>query len=81
MHGRPKLGKYRMVTVATRVEPNEVEQLKKLAQECDMSLCGYLRELIRKELSRADRATAGDTDSGCTTDSLSAAASICDAVA
>ena len=57
MHGRPKLGKYRMVTVATRVEPNEVESLKQLAQECDMSVCGYLRELIRKELNRAERSS------------------------
>ena len=55
MHGRPKLGKHRMVTVATRVEPDEVQQLKTLADECDMSLCGYMRELIRLELVRARR--------------------------
>ena len=55
MHGRPKLGKERMVTVATRVEPIEVEKLKNLADECGMSLCGYMRELVRLELSRADR--------------------------
>ena len=55
MHGRPKLGKHRMVTVATRVEPDEVQHLRNLAEECGMSLCGYLRELIRKELSRAAR--------------------------
>lgn len=79
MHGRPKLGKYRMVTVATRVEPNEVEQLKKLAQECNMSLCGYLRELIRKELNRAERTV--ESGSGGSADSLSAAGDICDAVA
>ena len=56
MHGRPKLGKHRMVTVATRVEPDEVQSLRNLAEECGMSLCGYMRELIRKELSRAARA-------------------------
>ena len=56
MHGRPKLGKHRMVTVATRVEPNEVQRLRDLASECGMSLCGYMRELIRQELIRADRA-------------------------
>jgi len=55
MHGRPKLGKHRMVTVATRVEPDEVQRLRSLADECGMSLCGYMRELIRRELSRADR--------------------------
>jgi len=55
MHGRPKLGKERMVTVATRVEPNEVLRLKSLADECGMSLCGYMRELVRLELGRADR--------------------------
>ncbi len=57
MHGRPKLGKHRMVTVATRVEPGEVQKLRILADECGMSLCGYLRELIRLELGRADRAS------------------------
>jgi len=56
MHGRPKLGKHRMVTVATRVEPEEVQRLRDLAAECGMSLCGYMRELIRQELIRADRA-------------------------
>jgi len=45
-----------MVTVATRVEPNEVQRLRDLASECGMSLCGYMRELIRQELIRADRA-------------------------
>ncbi len=56
MHGRPMLGKHRMVTVATRIEPQEVEQLKGLAAECDISVCAYLRDLIRMELGRADRA-------------------------
>lgn len=55
MHGRPKLGKHRMVTVATRVEPDEVEKLRALADECGLSLCGYMRELIRMELGRASR--------------------------
>lgn len=55
MHGRPKLGKHRMITVATRVEPDEVQQLRELAEECGLSLCGYMRELIRRELERAAR--------------------------
>lgn len=60
MQGRPKLGNERMVTVATRVEPAEVMRLRDLADECGMSLCGYLRELIRGELSRADRSNAAE---------------------
>ena len=55
MYGRPMLGKQRMVTVATRIEPDELSQLKTLAQECGLSVCGYLRDLIRLELARADR--------------------------
>ncbi len=55
MHGRPKLGKHRMVTVATRVEPDEALKLRHLADECGMSLCGYMRELVRRELRRAGR--------------------------
>lgn len=55
MHGRPKLGKQRMITVATRVEPDEVQRLRELAEECGLSLCGYMRELIRRELGRAER--------------------------
>lgn len=55
MHGRPMLGKHRMITVATRVEPQEVEKLKELAAECDLSVCAYLRDLIRLELGRAER--------------------------
>lgn len=62
MHGRPKLGKHRMVTVATRVEPDEVQKLRSLADECGMSLCGYMRELIRQELSRAER--TGESQAG-----------------
>lgn len=58
MHGRPKLGKHRMVTVATRIEPQEVERLKALAEECQLSVCAYLRELIRMEIGRADRSDA-----------------------
>ena len=56
MHGRPMLGKHRMVTVATRIEPQEVDKLKELAAECDISVCAYLRDLIRMELARAERA-------------------------
>ena len=58
MHGRPMLGKHRMVTVATRVEPQEVAQLKELASECGISVCAYLRDMIRQELGRANRAEA-----------------------
>lgn len=57
MYGRPMLGKHRMVTVATRIEPDELVQLKKLAQECGLSVCGYLRDLVRLELARAERHT------------------------
>ena len=56
MYGRPMLGKHRMVTVATRIEPDELDHLKKLAQECGLSICGYLRDLVRLELARAERA-------------------------
>ena len=56
MYGRPMLGKHRMVTVATRIEPDELDHLKKLAQECGLSVCGYLRDLVRLELTRAERA-------------------------
>ena len=55
MYGRPMLGKHRMVTVATRIEPDELGHLKRLAQECGLSVCGYLRDLVRLELARADR--------------------------
>jgi hypothetical protein len=55
MLGRPKLGTHRMVTVATRVEPDELQRLRQLASECSMSVCGYMRELVRLELSRAGR--------------------------
>ena len=61
MYGRPMLGKHRMVTVATRIEPDELGRLKQLAQECGLSVCGYLRDLVRLELARADRAA----DSSC----------------
>lgn len=56
MHGRPTLGKHRMVTVATRIEPQEVEKLQLLAAECGTSLCAYLRDLVRLEIGRAERA-------------------------
>ena len=56
MHGRPMLGKHRMVTVATRIEPQEIRQLKELAAECNLSVCAYLRDLVRLEIGRARRA-------------------------
>jgi hypothetical protein len=55
MLGRPKLGTHRMVTVATRVEPAEVQKLRELADECGLSICAYMRELVRLELNRANR--------------------------
>jgi len=57
MLGRPKLGTHRMVTVATRVEPGEVQKLRDLANECGLSICAYMRELVRLELNRAERTT------------------------
>jgi hypothetical protein len=44
-----------MVTVATRIEPQEIEKLKELSEECGISVCAYLRDLIRLELGRAER--------------------------
>lgn len=63
MYGRPMLGKHRMVTVATRIEPDELGHLKRLALECGLSVCGYLRDLVRLELARAAR-TAGNNHPG-----------------
>ena len=57
MLGRPKLGTHRMVTVATRVEPGEVQKLRDLANECGLSICAYMREMVRVELNRAERTT------------------------
>jgi hypothetical protein len=57
MHGRPMLGKHRMVTVATRIEPSEVQKLKDLAGECGVSVCAYLRELVRLEFARSERSS------------------------
>ncbi|NND37610.1 MAG: ribbon-helix-helix protein, CopG family [Gammaproteobacteria bacterium] len=44
-----------MVTVATRIEPQEVAKLRELAADCGISVCAYLRDLIRLELGRARR--------------------------
>jgi hypothetical protein len=44
-----------MVTVATRVEPAELQKLRQLANECGLSVCAYMRELVRLELTRAER--------------------------
>jgi hypothetical protein len=44
-----------MVTVATRVEPMESQRLRQLANDCGLSVCAYVRELVRRELNRADR--------------------------
>jgi len=55
MNGRPIIGKNRMVTIGVRVEPTERERLEELAGECGISLCAYIREMIRLELARAAR--------------------------
>jgi hypothetical protein len=52
--GRPPLGRTRMVTIGIRVEPTEREQLEALAAAQGQSLCGYLRDLIRRELAADD---------------------------
>ena len=52
--GRPPLGRTRMVTIGIRVEPTEREQLEALAAARGVSLCGYLRDLIRGELAADD---------------------------
>jgi hypothetical protein len=53
--GRPTLGQSRMVTVGIRIEPRERERLQELADECNLSLCAYLRAVVRRELARADK--------------------------
>ena len=50
--GRPPLGRTRMVTIGIRMEPTEREQLETLAAGNGQSLCGYLREIIRRELAQ-----------------------------
>ncbi|MGI9331399.1 MAG: plasmid mobilization protein [Gammaproteobacteria bacterium] len=50
--GRPPLGRTRMVTIGIRMEPTEREQLEALATNSGHSLCGYLREVIRRELAQ-----------------------------
>ena len=50
--GRPPLGRTRMVTIGIRMEPTEREQLEVLATNSGQSLCGYLREIIRRELAQ-----------------------------
>ena len=50
--GRPPLGRARMVTIGIRMEPQEREQLELLAAEQGASLCGYLRDIIRRELAQ-----------------------------
>ena len=54
VRGRPPIGKTRMVTVGVRVEPRERERLQELAAQQGLSLCAYLRELIRRDLQAAE---------------------------
>jgi len=39
-----------MVTVGVRIEPTERDRLEALAQAKGLSLCAYLRDLVRHEL-------------------------------
>jgi predicted DNA-binding protein len=39
-----------MVTVGVRIEPTERDRLEALAQARGLSLCAYLRDLVRHEL-------------------------------
>ena len=55
MHDRRMLDKKRTVTVSTRIEPDELRQLKQLADECGICVCAYLRDLFRLEITRAGR--------------------------
>ncbi len=43
-----------MVTIGIRVEPSEREQLEAMAAQQGKSLCGYLRDLIRREMAEDD---------------------------
>lgn len=54
VRGRPPIGKTRMVTVGVRVEPGERERLQELAAQRGLSLCAYLRELVRRELAATE---------------------------
>jgi hypothetical protein len=40
-----------MVTIGIRVEPAERQQLEALAAGQGKSLCGFLRDLLRRELA------------------------------
>jgi predicted DNA-binding protein len=40
-----------MVTVAIRIDPVEREQLENMAEQQGDTLCAFLRNLIRRELS------------------------------
>jgi predicted HicB family RNase H-like nuclease len=43
-----------MVTIGIRVEPAEREQLEARASEQGVSLCAYLRAVIRRELGQRE---------------------------
>ena len=49
------IGKHKTVTVTTRIDPDELQKLKQLASECDTRVSAYLRDLIRLEMTRANR--------------------------
>jgi len=46
-----------MVTVGVRIEPTERDHLETLAQAKGLSLCAYLRDLVRHELSEDQAAS------------------------
>lgn len=52
--GRPTLRDARMVTVGVRVEPQERDLLKMIAEESGQSLCAFVRDVLRRKVI-ADR--------------------------
>ena len=61
--GRPRLGSKRMVTVGVRIEPTERDRLEAMAQVRGLSLCAYLRDLVRHELG--ENQTSGSPVRAC----------------
>lgn len=51
--GRPPLGRTRMITVGVRLEPEERDLLTAMAKSEGDSVCGFLRNLVRRELAQA----------------------------
>ena len=51
--GRPPLGNTGMVTVGVRLEPHERALLQQWAAEAGVSLCAFMRQLVRQQLGAA----------------------------